>query len=47
MSSDNYDIPTGYDEMMDKLKDPRRWDVPGLIADVAEDLRRSSDNGGD
>ena len=40
-----YPVPTGYAETMDKLKDPKRWDVPGVIADVAEDLRRSTDCG--
>lgn len=42
---DNYTLPSGYAETMDKLKDPSRWDIPGVIADVAEDLRRHSDNG--
>ena len=38
-------IPSGYAETMDKLKRPDNWDVPGVISDVAEDLRCYSDNG--
>lgn len=32
-----------YAETMDKLSDSRSWDVPGLIADVAERLKESGD----
>ena len=38
-------LPTGYAETMDKLARPDNWDVPGLIADIAEGLRLESDNG--
>lgn len=36
-------VPAGYAETMDSLKRPRDWDVPGMIADVCEHLRREID----
>lgn len=41
----NYKLPTGYAETMDKLKRPDDWDIPGIIADASERLRRESDDG--
>lgn len=39
------ELPTGYAETMDKLRRPDNWDVPGVIADISDDLRRSTDCG--
>lgn len=36
-------LPTGYAETMDCLNKPKDWDVPGLIADMAEYLRQDLD----
>ena len=40
-----YSLPEGYAEMMDRLANPDCWDVPGLIADTCERLRRESIDG--
>lgn len=40
-----HELPPGYAEMMDKLKDPKGYDVPGLISDVAERVRRDYEDG--
>ena len=37
-------IVTDYAEMMDKLRNPKDWDVPGTIADVTQ-LLMSHGNG--
>ena len=42
---EHYGVPANYAETMDKLKDPNGWDVPGLIADVSERLRRETIDG--
>lgn len=36
---------TDYAETMDRLKDPEGWDIPGIIADAAERVRVSTDEG--
>jgi hypothetical protein len=33
-------VPAGYAETMDCMNQPKSWDVPGMIADMAENLRR-------
>ena len=40
--NDNYTVPRGYAETMDRLNKPRTWDVPGMIADMAENIRRGN-----
>ena len=37
-------ITTDYAEMMDKLRNPKDWDVPAVIDDVTQDLM-NQDNG--
>ena len=37
--------PTGYTETMGRLNDPDNWDVAGMLADIAKNLRDESDNG--
>jgi len=32
-------VPSGYSETLDCMNQPRSWDVPGMIADMAENLR--------
>ena len=36
-------VPRGYAETMDALNRPKDWDVPGMIADICENLRREND----
>jgi len=36
-------VPQGYAETMDALNRPKDWDVPGMIADICENLRREND----
>ena len=31
--------PAGYSETIDRMNQPQSWDVPGMIADMAEYLR--------
>ena len=38
-------VPTGYAETMDKLRSSDSWDIPGVIADAAERIRESTDEG--
>lgn len=44
-NDEHYSVPEGYAEMMDRLGNPDCWDVPGLISDTAERLRRESIDG--
>ena len=37
--------PTGYTETIGRLNDPDNWDVAGMLADIAKNLRDESDNG--
>lgn len=32
-------VPVGYSETIDCMNKPQSWDVPGIIADMAEHLR--------
>ena len=32
-------VPKGYNETIDCMNQPKSWDVPGMIADMAEYLR--------
>lgn len=32
-------VPVGYNETIDCMNKPQLWDVPGIIADLAEHLR--------
>jgi hypothetical protein len=32
-------VPAGYSETLDRMNQPGRWDVAGMIADMAERLR--------
>lgn len=36
-------VPVGYSQTLDCLNQPRKWDVPGMIADMAEHLRVGND----
>lgn len=36
-------VPTGYPETLDAMNRPKDWDVPGMIADMAENLRRGNE----
>jgi hypothetical protein len=36
-------VPHGYSQTLDCLNQPRKWDVPGMIADMAEHLRVGND----
>lgn len=36
-------VPTGYAETLDAMNRPKDWDVPGMIADMAENLRRGNE----
>ena len=36
-------VPAGYAETLDCMNEPRDWDVPGMIADLAENLRRGNE----
>ena len=36
-------VPAGYAETMDCLNKPSDWDVPGMIADMAEYIRQGLD----
>lgn len=44
-NDEHYSVPEGYAEMMNRLANPDCWDVPGLIADTSERLRRESIDG--
>lgn len=37
------EAPAGYAVTLDCLNQPRSWDVPGMIADMAEHLRAGND----
>ena len=39
----NVYVPHGYAETMDCMNQPKSWDVPGMIADMAENLRRGNE----
>jgi hypothetical protein len=39
----NVYVPVGYAETLDCMNQPRLWDVPGMIADMAENLRRGNE----
>lgn len=43
LNPDRQVTPVGYAETMDALNRPNDWDVPGMIADVAEFTRRELD----
>lgn len=32
-------VPIGYNDTIDRMNRPQSWDVPGMIADIAEYLR--------
>ena len=32
-------VPVGYNETIDCMNQPKSWDVPGMIADIAENVR--------
>lgn len=36
-------LPLGYAETMDCMNQPDKWNVPGMIADMAENLRRGNE----
>ena len=36
-------VPRGYSQTLDCMNQPRKWDVPGMIADMAENLRVEND----
>lgn len=36
-------LPVGYAETIDCMNQPKSWDVPGMIADMAENLRRGNE----
>jgi hypothetical protein len=36
-------LPRGYAATLDCLNQPDSWDVPGMIADMAENLRKEND----
>jgi hypothetical protein len=36
---ENEHLPDGYAETLDCMNRPKSWDVPGMIADMAENLR--------
>ena len=40
---DDGNIPAGYAETLDCMNQPKQWDVPGMIADMAENLRRGNE----
>lgn len=37
------EIPNRYAETMDCFDRPREWDVPGMIADIADNVRVGND----
>jgi hypothetical protein len=39
----NVYVPAGYAETLDCMNQPRSWDVPGMIADMAEYIRRGNE----
>lgn len=39
--------PEGYAEMMDKLKNPADWDIPGIIGDISQQVGEEYHNGGE
>ena len=39
----NVYIPRGYAETLDCMNQPKSWDFPGMIADMAENLRRGNE----
>jgi hypothetical protein len=43
MTKTENDLPFGYAVTLDCMNQPRKWDVPGMIADMAENLRREND----
>ena len=43
MSNMNHFLPSGYATTLDCLNQPEAWDVPGMIADIAENLRVGND----
>lgn len=36
-------IPVGYAVTLECMNQPKSWDVPGMIADMAENLRRGNE----
>ena len=36
-------VPAGYADTLDCMNQPQSWDVPGMIADMAENLRRGNE----
>jgi hypothetical protein len=36
-------VPAGYAETMDCMNKPDKWNVPAMIADMAENLRRGNE----
>lgn len=36
-------VPRGYSQTLDCMNKPKSWDVPGMIADMAENLRVGND----
>lgn len=36
-------VPAGYAVTLDCMNQPKSWDVPGMIADMAENLRRGNE----
>lgn len=36
-------VPVGYNETIDCMNKPNDWDVPGMIADMAEYIRRGNE----
>ena len=36
-------VPFGYQATFDCMVQPRSWNVPGMIADIAENIRRGND----
>jgi hypothetical protein len=39
----NVYVPAGYSATIDCMNEPKSWDVPGMIADMAENLRLGND----
>jgi len=39
----NVYVPAGYAETLDCMNRPKDWDVPGMIADMAENIRRGNE----